>query len=129
MITIDHATSVKLPITATDFEPVIRDCLKKHQITDNVRVELNFVGRTKMKQLNRQYRQHNYPTDVLSFPIWNDYRAIIQAPGERLLGSIVICLPVAITEARRDRQLLTSKINHLIAHSLNHLVGIHHSGD
>lgn len=128
MITIDYHGNADLSFDPTNFEPVIIDYLKKHKITDNVRVELSFVGEQEMRRLNKQYRGRDYSTDVLSFPIWPNLQALSRQKGKRLLGSIIVCLPVVATAERKGIPIKT-KINQLISHSLDHLVGIHHSGD
>ena len=109
----------------------IKQSLKKSGITDNVEIELQIVGRWRIKRLNREFRGKDYATDVLSFPIWPDLATIKQhrTNGKLLLGSVVVCLPVAIKEAKADQCSILDKITFLIDHSVLHLLGFHHEGD
>ncbi len=128
-ITFTNQTQTKLPTGR--FLTIIRQVLKKHGITDNVVVELKIVGSQHMQTLNRSFRHKDYATDVLSFPIWPTLTEIKKqsAAGQVLIGSVVICLPVAERDARNEHQPLLEKIDFLIEHSLLHLMGFHHEGD
>lgn len=129
MATIRFRNHTKSGLLAETFEPTIRTVLSKYGITDNVEVELNIVGTARMRQLNREFRSKDYATDVLSFPIWPDLQTIKQQQGQVLLGSIVVCLPVAARDAQNEHQTTEEKIAFLIEHSLLHLMGFHHEGD
>ncbi len=131
MVEINFSNKTRQTIDPEPFFGVIRSVLKKYSITDNVETELTIIGSTAMQRLNRTYRQKDYPTDVLSFPIWPDL-ATIQSQlkqGPISIGSIVICLPVATRDAAAEQQTLDDKLAFLIEHSLLHLMGYHHEGD
>lgn len=129
MITVHFTNSTRTHFSKDLFIPTVTTVLKKHGITDNVVLELSIVGASAMRRLNNTYRHKDYATDVLSFPIWHDLATILRQQGVISLGSIVICLPTAIRDARKDGQLLQEKMNFLIEHSLLHLMGFHHEGD
>lgn len=129
MIEIHYANTTKAKIEPEEYFQAIRAFLPKYGITDNVEVELRIIGAIKMRQLNNQYRRKDYATDVLSFPIWPNLETIKQQPGHISLGSIVVCLPTAIRDAKNENQPLNEKISFLIEHSLLHLMGFHHEGD
>jgi probable rRNA maturation factor len=129
MITVHFTNTTRTHFAQDPFIPTIRTVLKKHGITDNVVLELSIVGASTMRRLNNEYRHKDYATDVLSFPIWHDLETIKSQQGVISLGSIVICLPTAIRDAKKDQQTLQEKMNFLIEHSLLHLMGFHHEGD
>lgn len=129
MINVQTINYTRQPINQERYEQTIHSFLKKYDIVDNVEVELNFASPTRMRRLNREFRHKDYPTDVLSFPIWPNLDAIKAQPGHRSLGSIVICLSVAKKDATAEHQPLEEKIAFLIEHSLLHLMGFHHEGD
>lgn len=128
MVDVINFTRTKLPNTVTTS---VKQALKKHGIGDNVEIELRLVGLQRMRTLNRQYRGKDYATDVLSFPIWPNLATIKQQSkqGPILLGSIVICLPIAIRQAQKERQPAKQQVDSLIEHSVKHLLGFHHKGD
>lgn len=129
MVTIDTANTTGKKLDLEAFFSTIRKVLKKYGVTGNLKVELCFVGRQRMQELNREFRNQDYPTDVLSFPIWPDRAIVKKQRGPLLLGSIVVCLPVAKIEADGEGQPLKEKINFLVEHSMQHLLGFHHKGD
>lgn len=107
----------------------VSEVLSKHKITDNVEVELQIVGKVYMRRLNLDHRRKNYATDVLSFPIWSNLSTIKKQPGQILLGSIIICLPIALRDSQKEGVSLHERLNFLVKHSLLHLMGFHHDGD
>lgn len=88
--------------------------------------ELNIliVGTTAGRRYNRDFRNRDYATNVLSFP----YEP---APGEHagLLGDIVICAPVVQSEARKARKDPRDHFAHLTVHGVLHLLGYDHESD
>ena len=62
---------------------------------DNVEVSLNFVGQRKMRQLNRQFRNWDKVSNILSFSQQEPH----SPEGILLLGDVVICYPKAQEEA------------------------------
>lgn len=129
MIKVSFCNQTKSAIQPEPLIRLIEYGLKKYGLTDKLEIELRIVGKQTMRHLNREYRHQDYPTDVLSFPIWPNLDTIKQQTGQILLGSIVICLPTARRQAERQRQSLETPINGLIGHSLQHLLGFHHQGD
>ncbi|MBI4443044.1 MAG: rRNA maturation RNase YbeY [Acidobacteria bacterium] len=71
---------------------------------------------------NRQYRQRNEPTDVLSF-------ASGQANGRAYLGDIVISAETAQRNARRYGLRLEQEVEILVLHGVLHLMGYDHESD
>ncbi len=99
--------------------------LLKQNIKSAVEVSVAVIGNRKMKALNKQYRQIDKPTNVLSFS-QNEGDVVMQPPDKLYLGDIVICYPVIIEECARDNMLIDEKVNELVEHSLMHLLGFHH---
>ncbi|MEO5622148.1 MAG: rRNA maturation RNase YbeY [Dokdonella sp.] len=84
-------------------------------------VNILVVGSTAGRRFNRQFRERDYATNVLSFP----YEA---APGEHtgLLGDLVICAPVVAREAREQGKPVRDHFAHLAIHGVLHLLGYDH---
>ena len=85
--------------------------------------ELNIliVGSAAGRRLNREFRDRDYATNVLSFP----YEPM---PGEHtgLLGDLVICAPVIAREAREQGKLPRDHYAHMTIHGVLHLLGYDH---
>lgn len=81
-------------------------------------------------RLNREWRQHDKPTDVLAFPI--DERAGRAAHQRKtggrdvVLGDVVISLDTAERQARSRKRELVDEVRFLLAHGLLHLIGFDH---
>ncbi len=85
-----------------------------------VRIVDEDEGRT----LNGQFRDRDYPTNVLSFP----YEEL---PGmdSRYLGDLVICAPVVAREASEQGKALSAHWAHMLVHGMLHLQGYDHQND
>jgi probable rRNA maturation factor len=75
------------------------------------------------QRLNRTYRGKDEPTDVLSFPMNEDL------PDGRYVGDILICLPVAETQAIETGHSLERELLMLMIHGILHLAGYDHELD
>lgn len=99
----------------------IEECLIVEGIDKNHEVSVSFVDNLEIKELNKDYRGINEETDVLSFPIEDDF-----AHGIPLLGDIIISMDKAIEQAIEYEHSLNREIAYLIAHSMFHLMGYDH---
>lgn len=87
-------------------------------------VSLYVVDEEEGRELNLQYRNKDYPTNVLSFPA--DLPEELALP---LLGDLVVCAPVVEREAREQDKLLTAHWAHMLVHGTLHLLGFDHIED
>ena len=87
----------------------------------SVHLSLTLVGKTRMQRLNRTYRQRDYATDVLAFPMQN----ASQSP-EAFVGDVVICVPVALSQASRFGNSPDEELLRLLIHGTLHLLGYDH---
>ncbi len=79
-----------------------------------------------VRDLNRTYRGHDKPTNVLAFTGLDD----AGAPGTpTLLGDVVVAYETAAAEAARARMALADHLSHLIVHGILHLLGHDHQID
>lgn len=114
-----------LPSIRKKAEATIGEVLKVEKITENAEVSLSIVDRDDIHKLNKDYRDVDRETDVLSFPLDeegydNEGNPII------LLGDIVICLDVAEDQANDFGHSLEREMMYLICHSTLHLLGYDH---
>jgi probable rRNA maturation factor len=79
-------------------ETALSDMLKMFGFGEEAEVSLVFVDDLYIQELNKQYRQIDLPTDVLSFAMLEG-EPQPEVGGEVLLGDIVISLPTAIRQA------------------------------
>jgi probable rRNA maturation factor len=76
-----------------------------------------------IRNLNRTYRQKDYPTNVLAFP---QDQSEFDHPDTSLLGDIVVAAPTAAREAHALAQSVEDRLFYLIIHGLLHLLGYDH---
>lgn len=91
---------------------------------DSGEVTLRLVAPDEMQMLNRTYREKDQLTNVLSFPVEADIRAL-----HGLLGDIVICPAVVDQEARQQHKDRDAHYAHLVIHGVLHLLGYDHLDD
>ena len=95
-----------------------------------VEVSVKFTSDDEVQQLNRDYRQKDKPTNVLSFPMVQEdlLDAIDQNSddGEVLLGDIVLAHGVCIREAEEKGVSVEAHAAHLVVHGTFHLLGYDH---
>lgn len=110
---------------------LVRRCctavLTMEEFEGKAEVSVLFVDDDMIHQLNRQHRNIDRATDVLSFPLGeNGVYDINNDTGAKLLGDIVISIPHAIDQAERYGHTLQREIGFLTVHSMLHLLGYDH---
>lgn len=80
---------------------------------DDGHLSVEFVDEERMRGLNREHRDRDEPTDVLSFPL----DGTVATAGPRELGDVVICL--------QD----TADVREATVHGVLHLCGYDHEAD
>ena len=83
---------------------------------------IRLVGEEEMRLLNRDYRDQDRPTDVLSFPGQ-------ETPEGDPLGDVVIALGVAGRQATEAGHELATELRVLILHGALHCLGYDHETD
>jgi probable rRNA maturation factor len=108
---------------ARSFERWVRAALTGRR-GGRVEVNIALFGTREARLLNRDWRQKDYATNVLSFP----YEP---ARGERsaLLGDLAICPPVVAREAREQNKPVRDHFAHLTIHGVLHLLGFDHENE
>lgn len=84
-------------------------------------LSLTLVGKTRMQRLNRTFRQHDYATDVLAFPMQDASQSSLA-----FVGDVVICVPVALCQASKFGNTPDEEILRLLIHGILHLLGYDH---
>lgn len=103
----------------------IEEVLKVENFNENAEVSLSIVDKDTIHKLNKNYRNVDRETDVLSFPM--DEEAFDDEGNPIfLLGDIVICLDVARNQAAEFGHSLEREMMYLICHSTLHLLGYDH---
>ncbi|PLX69847.1 MAG: rRNA maturation RNase YbeY [Denitrovibrio sp.] len=88
---------------------------------DNCEISLVITDDKRIQKLNKQFRDKDSATDVLSFPMDDE-----PVDGSVMLGDIVISLETAQRQADEAAILLKREIAFLFIHGVLHLLGFDH---
>ena len=110
---------------------LVRKCcaavLSYEHFGNDAEVSVSFVSNNEIRQLNKQFRDKDKSTDVLSFPLGEDgVYDINQETGAMLLGDVVISMETAVKQAKMYGHSLEREVGFLTVHSMLHLLGYDH---
>ncbi|MDD4437109.1 MAG: rRNA maturation RNase YbeY [Tissierellia bacterium] len=94
--------------------------LTEEEIHGDIEVSVSFVTNEEIKELNREYRNVDNETDVLSFPMNEEF------DGVTILGDIVISTQKIIEQASDFNHSLEREMCYITVHSMLHLLGYDH---
>ena len=127
---IDNRTDFEL--TDEIREMLERVCLKSLQyeeFNEDCEVSLSIVTNDEIHDINKQFRNIDSPTDVLSFPqltFEEGEEADVNENGEIVLGDIIISIDRAKEQAEEYGHSLKRELAFLSVHSMLHLMGYDH---
>ncbi|KXO17160.1 translation metalloprotein YbeY [Clostridiales bacterium KA00134] len=110
--------------TLSFVEAVVRETLEEEDIKSSAYVSISFVGDEEIKTLNRDYRNVDDVTDVLSFPIDEFFDS-----NTRILGDVVINVKRLMSQAEEFGHSYERELGYLTCHSILHLLGYDHIDD
>ncbi len=103
--------------------------LKVENFPDNAEVNISLVDDEEIRELNKNFRDIDKSTDVLSFPLGeNGEYDTNPETGFKMLGDIVISVPHAVKQAKDFDHTIQREIAYLTVHSMLHLLGYDHVG-
>ena len=102
--------------------------------SENFRISRNFhftvhsLNESESKKLNQKTFNKNKPTDVLSFPLYNDIEAINQLDKSMSedMGDMFICRNVIKKNAEIYDKDFVEELQYIVIHGLLHLIGYSH---
>lgn len=100
---------------------VVKECLVLEGKSLDYEISISFVDNEEIRLLNKEYRNIDKVTDVLSFPL--DENIPVPIP---LLGDIVISAEKALEQAKTYGHSFVREVAYLTAHSMLHLLGYDH---
>lgn len=124
----DKQKSIKVP---TGMRMLMRRCctavLENEHFGEPAQVDISIVDNETIRELNREHRQIDRVTDVLSFPLGEDgvYDRHPET-GAYMLGDIVISIERAQEQAEEYEHSFQREVGYLVVHSMLHLLGYDH---
>ena len=107
-------------ITKEFIKKVVNQILNNLQL-ENVEVSITLTDNDIIKSINKEWRDKDKPTDVLSFPQGDTI-----GYKYRVLGDVIISLPYAKNQAREIGHSYKAEIVRLLTHGILHLLGYDH---
>ena len=96
----------------------------KHEKINNAVFSIIFVDRETIHNINKEYRNIDRETDVISFAFEDTGKLVYN--NVRLLGEIYICIPKMIDQAKEYGHSEKRELSFLAVHGLLHLLGYDH---
>ena len=105
----------------------VKGTLECENFTENVILSVTFTDNEGIREKNREFRNIDSPTDVLSFPMYDMRNGDTPMPGEDAeLGDIVLSLERAEEQADEFGHSYERECAFLTVHSMLHLLGYDH---
>ena len=128
VIITDEQTKVKIP---TGLRLLVRRSCTAVLVSENfegsAEVSVTFVDDERIQELNKEFRNIDSSTDVLSFPLGeNGVYDENPETGVKMLGDIVISMEHAVAQAKLYEHSLQREVAFLTVHSMLHLLGYDH---
>lgn len=111
------------------FNDVVKESLRYEEFDPECEVSLSIVSNDEIQEINKQFREIDAPTDVLSFPLLTfeeGEQADVNENNEIMLGDIIISIDKAKAQAEEYGHGLRRELAFLTAHSMLHLMGYDH---
>ena len=85
-----------------------------------------FCNDDKILEVNRQYLQHDYYTDIITFDYCDDER--LMGKKDTISGDLFICLDTVRSNAAQQGTAYEEELHRVIIHGILHLCGINDKG-
>ncbi len=117
-IEVDVRNTTRARVSEAAVRRVVEGTLKAEGVRGAVQVSVLLCGEGKMRGLNQRYRGRDNVTDVLAFS-----QDECQGPEVRVLGDVVLCVPVARRQAKEYGHSMWAELAFLVVHGVLHLLG------
>ena len=112
---------------------VIEKCFEEEKLKNlNLYISITLTTPSKIRQLNKEYRNIDKETDVLSFPMFEKYEIdkIVEKqeklPLEETIGDIVISVERVEEQAKEYGHSFERELSYMLVHGFYHLMGYDH---
>ena len=114
----------------TGLEDLLQFAAEIEEVPNNAELSVTFVTNERIQEINREYRDKDYPTDVISFALEEmgegEMEIVYEEEVPTILGDIIISLPKAKEQAVEYNHSFERELGFLAVHGLLHLLGYDH---
>ncbi|HIS28148.1 MAG TPA: rRNA maturation RNase YbeY [Candidatus Avamphibacillus intestinigallinarum] len=111
-------------------EALLNKAIEIEDITEEIEMSVSFTTNEEIQVINKQYRQIDRPTDVISFALEEEAEGELEILGlehmPRMLGDIIISMEKAKEQALEYNHSLDRELGFLAVHGFLHLLGYDH---
>lgn len=110
-------------------EKLLNYAAKMENVQDEAEISVTFVNNERIQEINREYRNKDYPTDVISFAMEEQGEGEIEVIGAEMppvLGDLIISIPKAKEQANEYGHSFMRELGFLAVHGFLHLLGYDH---
>lgn len=132
---LDYTNETKAKVDEAIFKPLFNLFLKELSAKiskilkkKNGRISLIIVDDKKIHEINKEYRNVDKPTDVISFEYMED-KSAVYGGDTIIVGDIFISLDTAKRQAIEHDHSLQKELGILFVHGLLHVLGFDHNDD
>ncbi|MPZ98811.1 MAG: rRNA maturation RNase YbeY [Dehalococcoidia bacterium] len=133
-LTIEVQETVAGAVDVAALERLVQAALEGDAVEDGAALTLVIAGDELLRSLNREHRDVDEPTDVLSFPASELAEGEDAFPtaegtseaGPRYLGDIAVSVETVRRQAPEAGLTLEVELQHVVLHGLLHLLGYDH---
>lgn len=105
-------------------------CLKGLQEKyDEIFFDITFTDAQETHELNKTYREKDYPADIITFALFADSEDELIIERKITLGDIIIALDKVQQMAQEEGKSFEWELKFLIAHGILHLLGFDHTDE
>ena len=110
---------------------VVNECFKNEGLDKlKLYISITLTIPDVIKEINKEYRNIDKPTDVLSFPMfqWDEIQELIKKnyEVEDVLGDIIISIPRVKEQAIEYNHSFERELAYMVVHGFYHLMGYDH---
>lgn len=112
-----------------DIEKLLEFAAEEEGIEPDAEVSVTIVTNHEIQQINKQYREKDSPTDVISFAMEEEGEGEIEIVGADtppMLGDIIISIEKAYEQAEEYGHSVERELGFLVIHGFLHLLGFDH---
>ena len=101
---------------------------KKFNISKNFYFTVHSINEDESRKINKKTFNKNFPTDVLSFPLYNNIDSInnLDKNMSEDMGDMFVCRNVIKKNAKIYNKDFSEELQYIVIHGLLHLIGYSH---
>ena len=131
MIEVNYNAISELPNEEKLIKEVVSRVLEEEKVLPEVDVYITLTNNEKIHKINKEYRDVDRPTDVLSFPMYErdeiaDLKNDTDDEIEKILGDIIVSVEKVREQAEEYGHSFERELAYLVTHGMLHLLGYDH---